>query len=438
MSELPVPLQHLEKKKFCVVLRCESRVFAEPAKSYALPEVDTEDGPMMFVIGSEFAPTSSGRLSANFLIIYTELRALTLKDANLAAQKAATIIISYLAFVHNAFIEAPLRWFTYQSESSSDWRRVTQIDYETSGPKLTRYTVQFKHDLSCRFVHAFGRNLNRNDAHKFVRSLDLYCHALANWDHFHALHAAQLLFMAAEPLTGIALRGHLEEVHKTKEELFEPFLNRELETAAAIPNAATKEDKETILAIYKRVGVPGAIYNSAWNKFSAEIRRKTIFVDSPTTHDILNKATNGFEHGYDHISKTLKLVLPHLDKAAACVRTWISKQCISDVGLVSDLLADDIKMPISLNRFELLVDAEFLSESEHHPTRNCWSAPFEVVPVMELSGSVGLNVKSSVLHSVAVRVLGSTVRFPLITYADETRYMNEVMEKFYGFKMGDG
>src|ERR1700721_3122634 len=108
-AESPYSYSKATGKQFAVALRCESGVVLQGNECIRLPRVTTDDGSFDFGVSTEYRPFGDGtKLAAHHLQLRTFVTASTPGDALYAAQKAATILVDYLAFAHNAFIAPPM------------------------------------------------------------------------------------------------------------------------------------------------------------------------------------------------------------------------------------------------------------------------------------------------------------------------------------------
>jgi len=284
----------------------------------------------------------------------------------------------------------------------------------------------YQPELAERFFRNFGReDHNLKEQKRVGQAVGRYGKALENWAQWRAIYAAQYLFMAAETLTTLARRRYFAKERTTEDELLKPFIGK-LETAF-IPANCTAEDAIAIWGVYERAGLPGIITDAARNKLNAEIRRKTIFRESPATHDALNKATNGMEHGFDGLGRTHRLVIPHLDQAATCVRKWILEETVRDETLISQLLTGECGTPLRTGKFSLIVGAEFRSDKPFAtPAANCSPFRMEVVPSAPTP-----KVKSLMPSSVELRSVTPFLHVPESTFKAEAELHAERYERIY-------
>jgi hypothetical protein len=430
MTELNASAEHAEDlKAFVVSFRCHSHIYVPWGHCFKLPEFPTADGQMQFAIMSEFGKHSSGLAFPKHLILQTAVYARTMKDAHLAAISGATNAASWLAFLHNAHIEAPLRWFSYETKDTQEWRRIGQIEYESSPPQFIHQTRAYQPDLTEKFFLSYGPgDATPKEWSRVARAIGLYGKALENWAQWRATFAAQYLFMAAETLTKLARRRYFAQEQTTEEALLKPYIDKLREGAPVIPAGASPEDAAIILEVYDRVGLPGFILDTAKNKLNAEIRRKTIFRESPATHNALNRATNGMEHGFDDVGITHRLVLPHVDQAAACVRKWILEQTVRDEALIPLLLTGECGTPLRTGKYSLVVGAEFRST-------NSFATPAAAAPPFRLTavpGAPAPTAGSLMGPAVELRAVVPHFYVPLPTFKAETELRAETYEKFYG------
>jgi hypothetical protein len=270
------------------------------------------------------------------LILQTVIAAGSLREANLNAHPVATLLVAMIAFANNAHIEPPARWYSYEVAATDDWRTVGQIEFETSRPLLSQRFRKLNPNTTTQFVAKFVEGYNRKDGQKFHQAIGIYGRALENWQQMTAVFAAHYLFIAAETLTTIAVSEYLTQQGKTEDELLEKHFRQRIPET---PKGATAADDAAIAAIIKRMEAPAK--RGARNDLYGEVRRNTIFRDAPESYRTLREATDGFEHGHHEIDETYALMLPHIDKAAECLRKWIINQTMRDEGLRTELLGGE-------------------------------------------------------------------------------------------------
>src|SRR6202023_2931134 len=186
-------------KQYCVVFRCESRVFVEKGMTYCLPEVGYGVAPMSFSVSSEFTKTYDDNVAISNLLLHTIVSAENMKDAHKSAEVAVTVIVSLIAFVHNASIGLPLRWYSFEVAETAEWRRIGQMQFEDRSSRIAQYFRPFQYELTCKFIINFEAGGSIDDRNKLLRSIGLYTQALQNWTITFAVFAAQYLFMAGRP-----------------------------------------------------------------------------------------------------------------------------------------------------------------------------------------------------------------------------------------------
>jgi hypothetical protein len=375
---------------------------------------------------SEFYEVDATHSVPQHLILQTIVRASSLKEANLNAQMAATLTVPLIAIANNAFIESPALWYSYEVGAAGDWRSIGQIEFESSRPLITQRVRQLNPGITQQFIAKFCEGWERDDAQRFYKAIGLYVRALENWQQRTAIFAAHYLFIAAETLTPIAAREYLVKQGKTEDELMEKYFKDRIPVT---PKGATAEDDAAIAAIIKRMEGPAK--QGARNDLYGEIRRSTIFHDAPETYRDLRKATDGLEHGHHEIDETYALVLPHMDKAPACIRKWIIEQSIADETLRAELLGGESGLPLILGQFSSMVSAEFRS-SDPFPTPKANQPPFRINPT--LSDLQKPEITSLMKSDVQLRSVNPSLYIPADTFEDETRIRAENLAKFFRYK----
>jgi hypothetical protein len=417
-------------RQFAVAFRCESRVCVRFNEFWAL-QWPTEVGDIRITVSSEYSAVNAAIMLPTHLVLRALIVARSPNDALWIGQKAATQLTYLIALAHNAYIEPPVQWFAYETENTSDWRFIKQIQYESSPPQIMRFMRSYQPQLAERFVANFGRGLEKSEFLTISRSVAMYVWALENWSLSLAYRAGHYLYMAVEPLTKTALRLYAEERGTTEDELLKPYLVKAKSREVTIPKGATKEERETILAMYAQTGAPG-YRGKASGMLQTETLRRSIFRESPDTYNALRDATNGLEHGHEDFIQTNELMIPHIDNAASCIRKWILGRCVPDQLLVTELISGEIASPLPVKRIELMAKAEFRSDNPH-PTRDA-TAPFQIRPVAGPNGAVTLDGQSLLLPSVEVRDMGFGFGIPKPTIVAEATALSEVMEKLMGYK----
>jgi hypothetical protein len=254
------------------------------------------DGPLMFVVTPTCKETYGGNIAQAALTLHTQIAALTMKEAHLIAHRAATVLVAMLAFVHNAYIEPPWRWFSYHAEKSTEWRRIGQMEHEFTPPYVMRHPRRFQHDTSCKFIATFGVGSSIEEAQKLRRSLWLYTLALESWSQLRLLRAAQYLFMAAEPLADLALPQYAKQENKFVGELrAEHFAKVSGRKGGRIPAGVTQRDTDLINSLVERR--THSFEYQAKGTLKGEVQRNTVFKGSPATYQALKDATDDLEHG---------------------------------------------------------------------------------------------------------------------------------------------
>jgi hypothetical protein len=420
-------------KYYVVVFRCESRVVTEPAgKWFTLPAFDVGGGLLTFNLTSEYRPSASGVPAHTHLLLQTMVYAASMGKAHLAAQMAASCVTSYLAFAHNAYIEAPLRWFSFEVGKSKDWRRLAQIEYESAiPPHITIWKRQYQHELSCKLINEVIANFHNPSGNKFLRSLGLYERALANWDSLHGLFAAQYLFMTIEPLWERAVPQLVSKRGKSKEAIVQEFYEEEIgDLVASVPSCASEQEAKAIRKLIDRVESKATV-DAKQRRLKNAALQEVVFENADATFTALNRAMNGLEHGYEEFQITMQKVLPLLDETALCIRKWLCKEITKDAALLA-LLDGERRFPVALGKASQMVDAEFRSETIEDPVVGY--SPFRLMPIPNAKGQWYLDVASTVKQSVELRVLASKVRFVEPTHAAEQRAMAAVLEYNWGIK----
>jgi hypothetical protein len=409
---------------YCVVYRCNTRLFVPAGNSAVLPATQTPDGPMQFMIKSEFVKVDEKHEFASHLVLQTTVPANNLREAQLATHGPATTIAAILAFAHNAYIEPPTRWFSFEVAKTQEWRPLGQIEFESPPPLITQRVRQMHPKISERIVAELGVGLSEADQKMLHRALIFYLRALRHWEMMNGVFAAHYLFIAAETLTPIALRQYLAKVGKAEDKLLKEYLDRRI---PATPKGATPEDDAAIAKIIARMTGPAK--RGAENEMKGEARRNTIFVESPDTHTALREATNGLEHGHQGIGELHQILLPHVDRAASCVRNWIIEQSIADPALRAQMVDGERKLPLVLGRFSLTVGAEFRCNDEF-PTPSPSQSPFRISPKL---GELKPEVVSLMKSGVELRSVSPNLVVPEDTFEKESVARADVLER-WGFK----
>jgi len=421
-------------KQYCVVYRCESRVVAEAGKVFRLPEVGYGGAPMSFCVSSETIETYDNNRGVANLVLHTMVSAEAMKDAHKSAEKAATIIAALIAFVHNAYVGLPLRWHSFEVAETAEWRRIGQMQFEDRAPRIAQYVRKFQHDLTCKFIVNFESGGSIEDRDRLLRSIGLYTQALGNWTVTLAVFAAQYLFMAAEPLAKLALPQLEKSEEKSEAAMLDELLIQELGEVFVIPKWlrwVSRRKARAIGALVERV--EGISKKSANRKLHGQIQRHTIFIESPKTYAKLKSAMDGFEHGYEPFHETTEAVLPHIDQAAACIRKWICSYRIQDSEVLAELVAPKWNTPLPLEKFILMVNAEFRANLAN-PTQRPTDSPFKLRPKPVADGSsLEVDTQVTTLPGVEVRILSSQIKLPEMTIAAEARSYSSETENLFGF-----
>jgi hypothetical protein len=423
------PIQDTVKNNYCVVLRCSTRLCAPREGWMKLPPVQTDDGPMEFLVMSEFYEIDPTHSMPHHLILQTTIQAGSLKEANLNAQAAACLLVPLIAFANNAYIESPALWFSFEARVTDDWRRIGKIEFETQQPLITQRIRLLNPSTTQQFIAKFCQGREHEDANRFHHAIAFYVRALENWQMMTAIFAAHYLFVAAEWLTPIAAREYVAKQGKSEAELLEQLLKQRIPAA---PKGATPEVDAAIAEIVRRMKGPAK--RAARNDLNGEVRRNTIFRDSPDAYRDLRKATDGLEHGHHDVDETYAFVLPHMDKAPACIRKWIIDQNISDEALRAELLSGESRLPLIVGKFSSMVSAEFRC-SDQFPTPAANRPPFRITP--NLRDLEKPEVISLMRPDIELRSVKPSLSIPADTFAEEAKIRAANLAKFFRYKPKD-
>jgi hypothetical protein len=419
-----------EMRQFAVALRCRSYIIVPFNEFWAL-NWQAGTGTIRITVSSEYVAFNPAQTVPTHLVLKSLIMARSANEALWIGQRAATQICYLIALAHNAYISPAIGWFVFETEDTSGWRYIRQIEYEgATTPQIAHHQRSYRPALVARLVASFGSGLDEPQFLTLSRSVAMYVWALEHWSLSLTYRAGHFLYMAAEPLSRIALRLYAKELGKTEDELLEPFLVQAKSREAAIPKGVTKAERAAMLAIFERVGHAGYL-GAAKGMLMNHTLRNTIFKDSPDTHDALRKATNGFEHGYTDFLETNELMYPHVDAAASCIRAWILKNTVQDQALVSELTSDELARPLPVARFDLMCKAEFRS-TDAHPTRDANTPPFQIVQLLGPNGLATTQVQSLLLPSAGLKNIECSVGIPTETIASEAERLKVVLEQLHG------
>jgi hypothetical protein len=387
---------------------------------------------MSFSVSSESTKTYDNNVAVSNLLLHTIVSAENMKDAHKSAEIAVTVIVSLIAFVHNASIGLPLRWYSFEVAETAEWRRIGQMQFEDRSSRIAQYFRPFQYELTCKFIINFEAGGSIDDRNKLLRSIGLYTQALENWTITFAVFAAQYLFMAAEPLAKLALPQFEKSEGKSQAAMLDDLLMKERGELFVTPKWlrwVSRRKAVAIEALVKRV--EGISQISAKRKLLGQVQRNTIFLESPKTYAKLKAAMDSFEHGYEPFHETTKLVLPHIDQAAACIRKWICSYRIQDATVLAELLAAEWSTPLPLEKFLFMVNAEFRANIVN-PTHGPADSPFKIRPVPLPDGrSLSTDAQITTLPTVEVRILSTRIRVPEPTITAEAESYSEELKNLY-------